>query len=65
MYLRSVTSYLLRSPFDAEFLEKDKALVQSASGNPNQCFELLQKHQNISLQFCFIHGLHIFKQDFI
>lgn len=63
--LRSVVSYLLHSPFDAEFLEKDKALAQSVSGNPNQCFKLLQKHQNIFLQFCFIHGLQIFKQDFI
>lgn len=37
-YVRSVMSYLLCSPF-TEFLEEDKALVQSASGNPNQYFK--------------------------
>lgn len=38
-YIRSVMSYLLYSPFDAEFLEEDKALLQSASSNPNQYFK--------------------------
>lgn len=32
-------SYLLYSPFDAGFLEEDKALLQSASSNPNQYFK--------------------------
>lgn len=31
--------------------KKDKALVQSAIGDTNQRFKLLQKHQNISLKF--------------